>query len=53
MKTNVKTADEIIILIAETLTEADGKFIEGIANQVLTEKVTYCEDSLFQVDETT
>jgi hypothetical protein len=39
-----KTADEVINMIAETLREADGKFIETIANMVLTEKVEYSDD---------
>lgn len=45
-----KTADEVIDLIAETLREADGKFIERIANQVLTNEVEYIGDSFFKVD---
>ena len=43
----IKTADEIINMIAEVLAEADGDFIETIANQVLTYKVKYVEDSEF------
>lgn len=45
-----KTADEVIDLIAETLRQADGKFIERIANQVLTNEVEYVGDSYFKVD---
>ena len=40
-----KTADEVINMIAETLREADGNFIEMIANMVLTEKVRYKDDT--------
>lgn len=47
----MKTADEIIQEIAETLKEADGEFIAFIANQVLTNKVTYDQDSLFTQDD--
>jgi len=46
-----KTANEIIIEISEVLAEADGKTIERIANQILTKKVKYIEDSIFEVDE--
>jgi hypothetical protein len=45
----IKSTDEVIQLIAEVLAEADGKFIEQIANQVLTNKVEYIEDSQFAV----
>ena len=44
-----KTADEVIQMIAEVLAEADGKFIEEIANAVLTQNVKYEEDSSFSV----
>jgi len=44
-----KTADEVIIAITETLVQADGDFINDIANRVLTDKVIYQGDSLFQV----
>jgi hypothetical protein len=47
----VKTADEVISEIAETLSQADGKFIEHIANQVLSKPVKYTEDSLFETEE--
>ncbi|HMW11268.1 MAG TPA: hypothetical protein PJ987_12605 [Bacteroidia bacterium] len=40
-----KTADEVINEIAEVLRE------ERIANQILTKKVKYIEDSIFEVDE--
>lgn len=43
------SADEVINRIAETLREADGKWIEKIANQVLTEEVKYTEDSMFKI----
>ena len=41
------TADEVIEQIADVLAEADGDFIEHIANQVLGRKVRYEEDSIF------
>jgi hypothetical protein len=47
----IKSADQVIQLIAEVLAEADGKFIEQIANQVLTNKVEYIEDSQFAVEQ--
>ena len=46
-----KTADEVIQMIAEVLAEADGKFIEGIANRVLVKNVKYVGDSMFMVEE--
>lgn len=49
MATEIKTADEVINMIADTLAEADGAFIEQIANQLLSAKVVYIEDSLFEV----
>ncbi len=47
-KANIKTADEVINDIAEVLRQADGKFIEEIANKVLTNKVKYLTDSVFE-----
>jgi len=48
----ILSSDQVIIQIAETLPEADGDFIEHIANQVLGRKVRYLEDSLFEyIDE--
>jgi len=41
------TADEVIDQISEILREADGDFIEHIANEVLGRKVEYDGDSLF------
>ena len=46
-----KSADEIINMIAEVLSESDGNFIATIANKVLTEKVNYINDSLFEITE--
>lgn len=46
-----KTHDEVIAEIAEVLAEADGEFLEGIANQVLSSPVRYIGDSLFEEDE--
>ena len=45
----VKSADEVIQDIAEALAEADGEFIQEIANQVISGRVEYVEDSLFEV----
>jgi hypothetical protein len=42
------TADDVINEIAEVLREADGDFIELIANSVLTNKVKYVGDSFFE-----
>jgi hypothetical protein len=44
-----KSADEIIKMIAETLAESDGEFVEQIANQVMTDKVSYIGDWMFEV----
>jgi hypothetical protein len=46
-----KSADEIIQEIAEVLAQADGDSIEMIANHVLTNKVTYIGDSMFEQEE--
>jgi len=45
-----KSADKIIQMIAETLGENSGEFIQDIANQVLSKKVTYIGDSLFEIE---
>ena len=45
-----KSAHEVINMIADTLREANGKWIADIANKVLTEKVTYKEDSYFKIE---
>jgi len=47
-----KSADEVIKEISEVLAEADGEFIESIANAVLSKKVKYIGDSMFETDET-
>ena len=47
----VLSADDVIKQTAEILAEADGDFIEHIANQVLGRKVKYIEDSLFRWDD--
>lgn len=49
----MKSTSEIIAEIAEVLAEADGNFIADIANQVLTNKVEYVGDSLFEETNTT
>ena len=41
------TADEIINMIAETLAETEGGFIEEIANRVLGGNIKYNGDSIF------
>lgn len=41
-------ADMVIQQIVETLAEADGPFIEDIANRVLTHKVTYRKDMAYE-----
>lgn len=46
----LKSSDEVIQEISEVLAEADGKFIEQIANQVLTDKLIYIEDDLFEFE---
>ena len=45
----IKSADEVIQDIAEALAQADGEFIQEIANQVISGRVEYVEDSLFEV----
>ena len=47
-KANIKTADEVINDITEVLRQADDKFIEEIANKILTNKVKYLTDSMFE-----
>jgi hypothetical protein len=48
IEVNWKTADEIINEIAEVLREADGEFIEGVANRVLSGQTIYRDDSMFE-----
>lgn len=43
----VLSADDVINKIVATLAEADGQFIEKIANQVLSNEVEYVVDSTF------
>jgi len=43
----VKDVAEVIQEVADTLAQADGEFIEEIANRVLTRKVKYEGDSMF------
>lgn len=50
-ESKTKTANEVINEIAEVLREWDGKDLERIANQILTKKVKYIEDSIFEVGE--
>lgn len=42
------TTDDIINQISEILAEADGEFVEKIANQVLSHRVRYLGDSMFE-----
>ncbi len=49
-KQNTKSSDEVINMIAEVLRQSDGEFIQDIANKVLTERVTYTDDSIFIVE---
>ena len=51
MKTTTVGADEVIQQIVACLLEADGDFIEQIANRVITHKVKYLGDNLFEMDE--
>ena len=44
----MKSADEVIKEISECLAEADGEFIEQIANMVLSNSVKYVGDSMFE-----
>ncbi len=47
--TSVKAANAVIDEISEALlAEADGPFIQRIANQILTRKVRYLEDGYFE-----
>lgn len=45
----IKTADEVINEIAEVLREWEGKDIERIANQILSQPVKYIGDSTFEI----
>lgn len=45
-----KSTDSVIQEIAETLAQCDEKFIEEIANKVLTRKVKYVGDNFFLQD---
>ena len=45
-----KWAVDVVQDIANTLNECGGDFIAEIANQVLDAKVTYVEDSMFEVE---
>jgi hypothetical protein len=49
MPFTIESADDIIERIAHVLSEADGEFIEKIANQVLARNVKYQGDSLFRI----
>ena len=45
-----KTADQIIIDITEVLLQWDGKDLERIANQILSNPVKYIGDSMFEAE---
>lgn len=43
-----RSTDQVIMEVAQVLSECSGAFIEEIANKILTNKVTYLGDSLFE-----
>ena len=45
------SSEEVVKQVAEVLAQADGEFIQDIANAVLGNKVIYREDSLFDLAE--
>ena len=45
-----KWAEDVIQDICEVLAESDGETIANIANQILSAKVTYLEDSMFEIE---
>lgn len=47
-KKMIKTTNEVIKELAETLTQCDEEFIEKIANDVLTRKVKYLGGNVFE-----
>lgn len=47
----LKSADDVIKEISECLAEADGEFIETIANMVLSHNVKYTGDSMFETSD--
>lgn len=44
----IKTSNEVIQEVAEVLAQSDEKFIEEIANKVLTRKVKYMGGNIFE-----
>ena len=47
--TRTVDTDELLQMLTDTLAQADGDFIAEICNKVMTEQVTYDEDSIFTV----
>lgn len=43
--------DKLLQEMAEVMAQWDGESIERIANQVFTQRVTYIEDSTFEVED--
>ena len=48
MEKPVLHIDEVIGKITEALKQSNGIFVEDIANRILSTKVKYIEDSLFE-----
>lgn len=46
-----KSIDQVIQQVSETLAQCDEEYIEEIANKVLTHKVKYIGDSVFEQEE--
>ena len=43
--------DKLLQEMVEVMAQWDGESVERIANQVFTQRVTYIEDSLFEVED--
>lgn len=43
--------DKLLQEMVEVMAQWDGESVERVANQVFTHKVTYIEDSLFEIEE--
>lgn len=50
MEKEIKSADELIKLISDSLSEMDGEAIAEVANSFLVCQVEYQGDSLFEID---
>ena len=44
------TVDELISEMTEIMYQTEGEYLEEVANQVMGGKVTYLEDSMFEVE---